>query len=141
AVALGLADAAAVAAAWHRLRERVPRLAPGARVDEVLVEPQETGGREMILGIAADPSLGPLLMAGLGGIHAEALADVTFGVPPVTPLDAREMLAGLRGRRLLEGVRGEAPADQEILVEVIERLSQLACDHPAIVELDVNPFL
>lgn len=126
---------------WREMREAVAREAPGARVDGVLVERFLTGGKETIVGMTIDPSFGPLLMFGLGGVYVEAVGDVVFRVQPVTEGDARQMVTGLRGHRLLEGVRGEAPVDRDMLVEVIQRVSQLVGDHEDILELDINPFL
>jgi acetate---CoA ligase (ADP-forming) len=82
-----------------------------------------------------------VLMFGLGGIYVEALGDVTFGVHPISDVDAREMVRGIRGIKLLEGVRGEAPSDLAAVEEVIQRISQLVGEHPSIRELDVNPWL
>jgi acetyltransferase len=95
----------------------------------------------MIVGVATDPVFGPILMLGLGGIYVEALGDVAFRIQPVSRGDAREMLASLRGGRLLDGVRGEPAVDKNTLVEVVERVSQLVGDHHRIMELDINPFL
>jgi len=113
----------------------------GSPPDGVLVQRMESGGIETIVGISRDPSFGPLLMFGLGGIFVEALHDVDFRIAPIDPHDAKAMLAGIRGARVLDGIRGQAPSDREALVDVLLRLSQLAMDHPGIVELDVNPLL
>jgi acetyltransferase len=99
------------------------------------------GGRETILGMTQDPNLGPLLMFGLGGILVETLKDVTFRVPPLTDLDAAEMIRQIRGYAVLEGVRGEAPIDLKALAETLQRFAQIVEDFPQIVELEVNPFL
>ncbi len=99
------------------------------------------GGHEVIFGISTDPRFGPILMFGLGGKYVEVFQDVRFGVTPLAPREARDMVRGIRGIKLLEGVRGEPRADLEILEEVLLRLAQLAHRHPRIVELDVNPFL
>lgn len=106
-----------------------------------LVERHVSDGKETIVGMSLDPAFGPVLMFGLGGIYVEALADVAFRIQPVTADDARDMIASLRGRRLLEGVRGEPAADVEAVVEVIQRVSQLVGDHHEIAELDINPLL
>ncbi len=106
-----------------------------------LVERYVAGGKETIVGMSLDPAFGPVLMFGLGGIYVEALADVAFRIQPVTADDARDMIGSLRGRRLLEGVRGEPAADTAALVEVVQRVSQLVGDHHAIAELDINPLL
>jgi acyl-CoA synthetase (NDP forming) len=91
--------------------------------------------------MSVDPSFGPVLMFGLGGIHVEALGDVVFRVQPVTDIDAREMIQGIRGIRLLEGMRGEPPSDVAAIADTLMRLSQLVGDFPEIRELDMNPFL
>jgi acetyl coenzyme A synthetase (ADP forming)-like protein len=113
----------------------------GAEVEGILVERFLSGGKEVIVGMATDPSFGPLLMFGLGGIYVEALRDVVFRVQPVSGEDAREMVSGIRGRQLLEGIRGEPGVDRERVAEAIERVSQLVGDHHRIQEMDINPFL
>ena len=119
---------------------RVRETVPAADIRGVLVQSYVSGGRETIIGAATDPSFGPLLMFGLGGIHVEALRDVVFRVHPVTDVDAHEMVGSIRGYRVLEGLRGEPPSDVGAIEEVIQRVSQLMGDHPEIVELDINPF-
>ncbi len=113
----------------------------GHRVEGWLLQELLRGGHEVIFGISTDPRFGPLLMFGLGGKYVEVFRDVRFGVPPLTHGEAAEMVRGIRGLPLLEGVRGEAPADLRLLEEVLLRLSQLAQRHPSIQELDLNPFL
>jgi acetyltransferase len=113
----------------------------GAALEGLLVERFHQAGKETIVGMTQDPSFGPVLMFGLGGIYVEALKDVTFRVQPVSEIDAREMIDSLRARRILEGVRGEAGVDRDLLVEVIQRVSQLVGEHHRIAELDINPFL
>jgi acetyltransferase len=81
------------------------------------------------------------MMFGLGGKYVEVFRDVRFAVTPLAPTEARNVVRGIRGYPLLEGVRGEAPADVDFLVEVLLRLAQLAVRHPRIQELDLNPFL
>ena len=99
------------------------------------------GGRETIVGMSRDPRVGPLLMFGLGGIFVEAMQDVAFRVHPLTDRDAREMIRAIRGFRILEGMRGETSVHLVGLEEVLQRVSQLAGDHDAIEELDVNPLV
>jgi acetyltransferase len=106
-----------------------------------LVQEMAKGGHEVIFGITVDPRFGPLLMFGLGGRYVEVFQDVRFGVLPLAPREAAEMVRGIRGVKLLEGVRGEQGADLELLAEVLLRLAQLIARHPRIAELDVNPFL
>jgi acetate---CoA ligase (ADP-forming) len=140
-VALDLASPAEVRAEFDAMMARVRASLPEARLTGVLVQPYVTGGRETIIGGTTDPTFGPLLMFGLGGIHVEALQDVAFRVHPLSDVDALEMIRSIRGRKLLEGFRGEPHADQGTLVEMILRVSQLMGDNPEIEELDINPFL
>ncbi len=141
-VIVGLETAREVRGAYY---EMIDRLA-GHDVSQddlegVLVQRMVSGGRETIVGTTFDPSFGPLVMFGLGGIHVEVLGDVVFRVHPVTDIDAVEMVRGVRGYRLLEGVRGEPGVDIGALEEVVQRVSALVGDFPRIVELDINPFL
>jgi acyl-CoA synthetase (NDP forming) len=139
AVALDLRDPAALLQGVERIAAGLERA--GQPAAGFLVQEMARGGHEVIFGIATEPRFGPLLMFGLGGKYVEVFGDVRFGVPPLTPAEAMEMVLGIRGRKLLEGVRGDSPVDLEILVEVLLRLAQLAQRHPRIVELDLNPFL
>jgi acyl-CoA synthetase (NDP forming) len=106
-----------------------------------LVERFLKGGKETIVGVTLDPAFGPVVMFGLGGVYVEALGDVAFRIQPVSAQDARDMMTSLKGRSLLEGVRGEAAVDREALVEVVQRVSQLMGDHEDIAEMDINPLL
>jgi acetyl coenzyme A synthetase (ADP forming)-like protein len=115
--------------------------AAGHALDGYFVQRLVRGGHEAIFGVSTDPRFGPLLMFGLGGKYVEVFQDVRFGVPPLSSREARDMIHGIRGFQLLAGVRGEAGADLERLVDVLLRLTQLAQRHPAIKELDLNPFL
>jgi acetate---CoA ligase (ADP-forming) len=140
-VALDLRSAADVRAAYEAMMDRIRSVQPDARIEGVLVQRFMRGGRETIIGVSQDPAFGPLLMFGLGGIHVEALKDVTFRIHPVSDVDADEMIHSIRGFQLLEGMRGERPADLTALREAVERISQLVGRHPAIAELDINPLL
>ncbi len=127
--------------AHAQMMVRVRAAAPDARVDGVVLQRMIPGGRETIAGVTHDPRFGPLLMFGLGGIFVEALEDVIFRVAPVDDGQARDMVRGIRGARVLQGLRGEAPADEAAIVDALCRLGQLAADFPEIAELDVNPLL
>jgi acyl-CoA synthetase (NDP forming) len=100
-----------------------------------------SGGREVILGAVEDPVVGHLLMFGLGGVFVELMEDVVFRVLPVTDVDAREMVRGVKGFPLLQGYRGEPAADISALEEVLQRMGQLVGDFPEIAEMDLNPFV
>jgi acetyl coenzyme A synthetase (ADP forming)-like protein len=140
-VQVDLRSADEVRAAWDRIMAGAAATAPGALVEGVLVQKLVSGGRELIVGMTRDTKFGPLVMFGLGGILVEVLHDVTFRLAPFSRLEARDMIRGIRGVKLLDGVRGAAPVDFTALEDVLVRVSQLAVDFPEISELDVNPLL
>ena len=98
-------------------------------------------GREVLVGVNRDPQFGPLVVFGLGGIYVEVLKDVTFRLAPITRAEAAEQVRGIRTYALLQGVRGEAPADIAAAEEIILRVSQLVTEFPEIVEMDINPLV
>lgn len=114
---------------------------PSAEIKGVLLQQMITGGKEVVLGMSRDPQFGPLLMFGLGGIYIEVIKDVTFRIAPVGASDAEEMIREIRSFPLLQGVRGEKPADINALIDAILRLSQLTTDFPEIMEMDINPLI
>jgi len=140
-VKVGVEGEADVRAAFASIVESATRAVPDATIRGVLVQEMVKGGRETIAGMTRDPSFGPLVMFGLGGIFVEVLRDVVFRVAPITRRDAADMIAGLRGARLLGTVRGAPPADRTAIEDALLRLSLLAMDFPEIAELDVNPLL
>jgi len=113
---------------------------PNAHIDGISVQ-EMASGVEMIVGAVNDPHFGPYVMVGLGGVLTEVLHDVSHRFAPVTADDARDMLAELKGAKILEGYRGAAPADVDAVVDVLVRLSWLIHDHQdRIAEIDVNPL-
>jgi len=138
-VRLGLANEAQVREAFLDIARRVTEKGDAAAMDGVLVQPMQSGGVEIMVGMIQDPLFGPLLAFGLGGIHVEILGDVCFRVTPLTDNDAREMVRSIRGYRLLQGYRGHAPADIPALEELLLRVSRLVEAVPEIAELDLNP--
>ncbi|KYH27921.1 succinyl-CoA ligase [ADP-forming] subunit alpha [Halalkalicoccus paucihalophilus] len=110
----------------------------GVQVQEML---DLDSGVETIVGMNRDPQFGPLLLFGLGGIFVETLEDVTFRVAPVGGSEATAMIDEIDAAPLLRGARGREPVDEASVIETIQRLSQLVCDFPEIVELDINPLV
>ncbi|TAM55365.1 MAG: GNAT family N-acetyltransferase, partial [Acidobacteria bacterium] len=139
AVALGLGDEAALAAALAAMTARLA--AAGVFPDGYLLQRQIADGREAILGITRDPAVGPLVMAGLGGVAVEVWHDVAFRLAPITAADARAMLAELRGAPLLGAFRGRPAGDVAAFEDALVRLAALAAANPEIAECDVNPLL
>ncbi len=140
-VVVDLRTAEEVGIEYDAMVNRVRKARPEAEIRGVLLQPFVRGGRETIIGGTTDPTFGPLLMFGLGGVYVEALKDVAFRVHPLTDLDAHQMVRSIRGYRVLEGMRGEPPSDRDAIADVIQRVSQLMGENPAIEELDINPFL
>jgi acyl-CoA synthetase (NDP forming) len=136
-VVLGLDSSAAVARAVATLQERMRAI--GTTLERVVLQRQVPGGIEALVGVTTDPTFGPLVVCGLGGVLVELLRDVAFHLTPVTDVDARDMLAELRASRLLDGYRGMPPGDREALVDVVLRVSALVELVPEIRELDLNP--
>ena len=139
AVRLNLENTAQVARAIGEIETALATA--GMQANGFVLQAMRSGGHEVLFGISTDPRFGPLLAFGLGGRYVEVWADVLFGVTPLSPTEAREMIEGIRGFPLLKGVRGEAPADLNLLVEILLRIAQLSQRHPQIEELDINPFL
>jgi acetyltransferase len=140
-VVLGIEDRGSLEDAYEELMFRVRRRIPAAEIDGVVVQKMVPAGRELILGMAKDPQFGPLIMVGLGGIYVEAFQDVAFRLAPVSPPETGRMLRELKAFRLLEGVRGEEPADLDAVEEVLQRVSQLCTDHRELTEMDINPLM
>jgi acetyltransferase len=138
-VAVGLRDAGELAAAAAAMSERLAT--HGVRPDGYLVQRQVMGGREVIVGVARDPAVGPLVMCGLGGVAVEVWKDVAFRVAPFDRREAEAMVDELRGVRLLGAFRGRRPADRAALAAAIEHLGALAAAHPELAECDINPLL
>lgn len=137
-VKLGLRDEAQVRSAFHDLRSAAGQRS--ARFAGVLVQEQVSGDVEVIVGARYDPTFGPVVLVGLGGILAELLEDTALRLAPVSADAARRMLGELRGSRLLAGFRGRAGADLESLAALIATVSRLAVELP-LAELDLNPVI
>jgi acetate---CoA ligase (ADP-forming) len=136
-VALGLTTDEAVAAAYHQ----VMQAAGGVAVDGVTVAPMRAGGVELLAGITVDPTFGPVLAVGLGGIWVEVLGDVSLRVLPVDEAEVRAMLAELRGAALLTGARGQVRADLDRLARVIVAIGDAALSlGGALQSLEINPL-
>ncbi|MGH9135558.1 MAG: acetate--CoA ligase family protein [Acidimicrobiales bacterium] len=137
-VRLRLGDAAA-------LRRAAEELLAAARPEDgdvgVLVAPMVAGNRELIAGLSDDPQFGITVMLGVGGVLAEAVADVAFRLVPITRVDAEELIDDLANQALLGPFRGEPAVDREALVDVLVGLSAAAAAEPDLVSADLNPLI
>jgi acetyl coenzyme A synthetase (ADP forming)-like protein len=140
-ISLNLGSVNEVKTEVQLMEERIRRAAPTAEIKGYLVEKMAPKGMEVIVGMRRDPTFGPVMMFGLGGVNVELFKDVSFAIAPLTSDFAEEMITGTRAGRLLAGYRGGPIYDVKSVVEVIGRLSQLALDHPSIQEVEINPLL
>ena len=139
-VKLNLTTPDEVKAAFDEIVAAAMKAQPDATIDGVSIQKMARPGIEVIMGMSQDAQFGPVLMFGLGGILVEVLKDVSFRLVPITPRDARQMVQEIKGRPLLEGYRGQEPADVEALEKLLLRLSDFIEKHPEIAELDLNPI-
>lgn len=135
-VALGLADAEAVAAAFDRMHGRLGDMAYAV---EQMVDGH--GSVELIVGVKRDPRFGPVAMVGFGGIYAEVLADLAFALAPVSEVRAAALLRSLRASPILDGVRGRRPVDIAAAARAVAAVTCVAAAHPELTEIEVNPLL
>lgn len=125
--------------AYQQIVDSVAEYDPDAEIDGVLVE-ETLDGNEFIVGVNHDPQFGPVLMFGLGGIYVEVFRDVSFRLIPVEEYDTHQMMRELESEPLLDGVRGQPPADRQRIADVLGRVSAMVEDNPEIRELDINPL-
>jgi acetate---CoA ligase (ADP-forming) len=139
-VALGLADAAAVTAAFARVVANARRYKTNARIEGVIVQQMVADGIDMVIGLQNDALFGTVVMAGLGGIHVEVLKDIAFRKAPVTAAEARRMLDELKSKAILCGARGAPAIDMPALTRLISAVSQFGvAAGERLAELDLNP--
>ncbi|WP_432156380.1 acetate--CoA ligase family protein [Streptomyces sp. bgisy153] len=139
-VKVGLTSASQVRDAYRELTDTARY--EDVSLDGILVCQMVERGVEMVVGVAQDDLFGPTVTVGLGGVLVEVLRDTAVRVPPFGEEQARDMLAELRGRALLDGVRGRPPADTDALVEVVLRVQRMALELDGLLaELDINPLM
>lgn len=138
-VKLNLADSDAVGGAFDEIIRNAKAAEPNARIAGVSVQEMAKQGTEVIIGMTTDPQFGPVMMFGLGGIMVEVLKDVSFRLVPLEAKDADQMMAEIKGKPILDGVRGQPPADLKALRATILKVSEFVQKHPEVRELDLNP--
>jgi acetate---CoA ligase (ADP-forming) subunit beta len=107
---------------------------------QVLVQEMIKGQRELVVGMTRDPQFGPCVMFGLGGIFTEILRDVAFRVAPLTRYDAMELMQDIKGKKILEAVRGMAAVDREVLADILIAVGRIGLENESIQEIDINPL-
>jgi len=140
-VRLGLEGPEQVEAAFAAVVESARAFDPDADIRGCVVAPMAAPGREVIVGTKVDPQFGPVVMFGIGGILVELLRDVVFRVLPISRSAARKMVSEIRSAPLLNGYRGEEPADREALVDLLMTVSEVVESYPSIQEMDLNPVI
>jgi acetyltransferase len=126
--------------AFNELKKRIGKLKNGEKFS-VAMQQMIVGGIETVMGMIIDPSFGPLIMFGLGGIYVEVMKDVSFRINPLTDAGASEMIKSMKSFPLLTGFRGAPSVDLKTLEETLLRLSQLVRDFDNFAEIDINPFI
>lgn len=139
-VKINISDIKAAKASWEEMSGNLLSKKPGARIDGFVVQPM-LKGREVIIGVKRDPSFGPVIVFGLGGIFAEIIKDVSMRLCPVGENEARKMIFEIKSAAVLAGARGEKPADTKALAKIITSLSRLSEREKNINEIDFNPVM
>ena len=139
-VILNIQNTQSLQSAYAQIMERVKTAKPEARIDGVHLQRQIPNGQEVIIGMVRDPQFGALMMFGSGGVEVEGLKDVAFALAPLTQAEAEKMIRKTWAGRKLRGFRNLPPADEESVVEVLLKLSQLANENESIEEIEINPL-
>ncbi|MBA3406818.1 MAG: acetate--CoA ligase family protein [Solirubrobacterales bacterium] len=140
-VLVGLGTADEVSSGYDEILTNAKAYKADASVTGVQVQLMLPEGLEVLIGAIADPTFGPVVTFGLGGILVEVLRDVTFRLAPTSAEDAQAMVEGIRTAEVLHGVRGRPGVDRQALADMIQRVSELVSDFPEITEVDLNPVL
>ena len=140
-VEVGLHDREAALAAYDRILAAVAAAAPTVSVDGILVQAMVRGGREVFLGGRRDPSFGPMIMTGAGGVYVETLGDVSLRLAPLSRQDVTDLIGEVGWFKTLAPARGRPGADRALLEDRLLALSAMLCAEERIEEIDLNPFI
>lgn len=142
-VVLNIYNAAEVRSAFMRITESVRVKRPDARLAGIAIEPmvRKPNGRELIVGVSRDPVFGPVITFGAGGVLVEVLSDTAVALPPLNSFLARDLIDRTRVSKMLGAFRGMSPADLQALETVLLRVSEMVCELPMLMELDINPLI
>ena len=128
--------------AYRQIINNVRRHSPTARIVGVLYQKMaEPGYVEVIVGATKDPTFGPVVMFGVGGILVELLKDVSFRLAPLDPEDAEDMIKEIKGYKLLKGYRGMPERDMEAIKDILIKTSKIISEIDEIQDIDLNPIM
>jgi acyl-CoA synthetase (NDP forming) len=136
-IEVGIRDERDLGEAFHRLSKAMESIEGGG----YLVQEMVKGARELVIGMIRDPQFGPCVMFGLGGIFTEILRDVSFRVAPIEKRDALEMMEEIKGKKILDAIRGMEAVDRDLLAQSLIALGDLGMEQEGIQEIDVNPMI
>jgi acetyltransferase len=142
-VRLNLIDAQSVRRAYNELIERAAKLRPEAHIEGVTVEHMipTRNARELMVGVRQDPVFGPVICFGAGGTDTEVLEDRALGLPPLNAFIIQAMIEHTRVARLMGAFGNMPPMNRQALARILQRVSEMACELPEIVELEINPLI
>ncbi|MGQ9781017.1 MAG: acetate--CoA ligase family protein [Nitrososphaeria archaeon] len=140
-VKIDIKDVTELRASYYSLLNSVREKAPNARIVGVLVKEMAPKSVEVVVGTLHDPTFGPTVMFGLGGVLIEIMKDVVFRIAPVSRQEALGMVAKVKGYPLLSGFRGSKRLDIEAVAELISNVSKMAVENSAIDQMDLNPVM
>lgn len=139
-VKVGLSSELELRQSFGELINNARAYKPDAKILGVTIQEYLPPAREVIVGALQDPSFGSTVMFGLGGVWVEVLEDISFRLAPLSAEDAREMIQEIKGYPVLAGIRGTPPADVGALIDIIQKVGQIAHEFSEITEMDLNPI-
>ena len=142
-VKLNLGNAQAVRAAYHEITDNIKRNRPEAHMDGISIQPMivKSNGRELMLGVTNDPVFGPVITFGAGGTLVEVMGDRAVALPPLNTFLVRDLIKGTRVSKMLGAFRHMPAANMEALESVLLRVSEMVCELPMLMEMDINPLI
>jgi acetyltransferase len=142
-VMLNLANAQAVPAAYHEMLDKVRQYRPDARIDGVSIQPMvvKPNGRELMLGVTNDPVFGPVITFGAGGTMVEVMGDRSVALPPLNSFLVKDLIQGTRIAKMLGEFRHMPAVNMEALESLLLRVSEMVCELPMLMEMDINPLI
>ncbi len=142
-VRLNIVNAPAVRNAYHDIIDTVSKRHPNAKINGVSIEPflSRPNGRELMIGVFRDPIFGPVITFGAGGFDVEIFSDRSVALPPLNKFLAKDLIDSTRASKILGQFHNMPPVDREAIKEVLLCISEMVCELPWIMELDLNPLI